>query len=196
MVQNREPPAYQEYAPSLLADTAFRLMSMESRGLLYTMKLECWVNKKLPSDLEQLSAILGKPITPGMLKTVSQFFKIVGGEIINPELENYRAHLEDRRKKQSEGGKSGAKITNKKRRSRKNPKSTSDSTSSSKVPRQGSDESLVQSSSVNQSQNQLIENDYNYLNGDGTDPLLNDLATSVADVCAGCNGEGCDWCKP
>ena len=67
-------------------------------------------------------------------------------------------------------------------------------TGNPQVPRQGSDESLVQSSSTKQSQNKLIvEQDYNFLDKDGIDPLLNDLRADVS-VCTKCSGEGCEWC--
>jgi hypothetical protein len=190
MAQNRRPPAYQEYASEMLAHIDFRAMSMEARGLLYTMRLECWANRKLPIDIEILSEILGKPVTPALLEAVRNFFKFSDNEINCPELDDYRNHLEDRKKKQSAGGKIGAKATNKKRRSGKNSNSASNSTGNSQVPWQGSGESLVQSSSEKQSQNQLIERDFSYLNEDGTDPLLDDLPT----VCLKCSGEGCDWC--
>ena len=48
MAQNREPPAFQEYTASVVAKTEYRVMSLESRGLHYTMRLdlECWVNRE------------------------------------------------------------------------------------------------------------------------------------------------------
>ena len=168
MAQNRKPPAYQEYASTMLADIDFRSMTMEARGLLYTMRLECWANQKLPSDIEILSTVLGKPVKPDMLKAVDSFFEVKDDQITSPELENYRAYLEERREKQSKGGKKGAKATNTKRKA----------TGNSQVPRRVSDESLVQSSSTKQSQNKLIVgNNYNYLNKDGIDPLDAELAT-------------------
>mgnify|MGYP007026270862 FL=1 len=54
MTQNRKPPAYQEYASTMLADISFRSMNMEARGLLYTMRLECWANGRMPSEIESL----------------------------------------------------------------------------------------------------------------------------------------------
>ena len=48
MAQNREPPAFQEYAAAMMAKTDYRLMSLAGRGLLYTMRLECWVNLTCP----------------------------------------------------------------------------------------------------------------------------------------------------
>ena len=39
MSQNRDAPAYQEYAANLLARREFRAMSLPERGLLYTLRL-------------------------------------------------------------------------------------------------------------------------------------------------------------
>ena len=184
MAQNRKPPAYQEYASTTLANISFRSMNMAARGLLHTMRLECWANYELPSNLELLSSVLGKPVTPDLLKAVGSFFDIDDKRITCPELEDYRAHLEERREKQSKGGKKGAKATNTKRKA----------TGNSQVPRRGSDESLVQSSSTKQSQNKLIaEEDYNFLNDDGTDSLDVELAPDNSG-CSKCSGEGCSWC--
>jgi len=184
MAQNRQPPAYQEYASAMLANISFRSMNMEARGLLHTMRLECWANYELPSDLELLSSVLGKQVTPDMLKAVGSFFDIDDKRITCLELENYRAHLVERREKQSKGGKKGAETTNNKRKATGNPQ----------VSRQGSDESLVQSNTTKKSQDQLIEDkDYNFLNDDGTDSLDAELATNTSN-CSKCSGEGCDWC--
>ena len=50
MAQNRTPPAYQEYAASVIANGDYRVLSLAERGLLYTLKLECWVNHRVPKD--------------------------------------------------------------------------------------------------------------------------------------------------
>ena len=74
------------------------------------------------------------------------------------ELEDYRAHLDERKHKQSEGGKKGSAMTNEKRnKSIKTAGNYGSSTSSSnsQVPRRGDVESLVQLSTVKQSQVQL-----------------------------------------
>ena len=82
--------------------------------------------------------------------------------IICPELEDYRIHLNARKIKQSKGGKIGSAITNKKRnksiKTEDNEQSSNSTTNSSsdlqvsrQVPRRGSDESLVQHSTVQHS---------------------------------------------
>lgn len=161
MTQNRKPPAYQEYAATILVQIPFRTMSLRDRGLLYTMRLECWVNQRLPNDPGDLSKVLGFSAAEisASLPVVMPFFAIDGDFIICPELESYRAHLAERKLKQSQGGKRGSAITNSKR-SRKvhadNPDDlSSNSPTNPQVSHQGSVESSVQSSTAKPSQTQF-----------------------------------------
>lgn len=59
MNQNRAAPAFQEYAATMLALLPFRTMTLQDRGLLYTMRLECWVNVRLPYNHNDLAKVLG-----------------------------------------------------------------------------------------------------------------------------------------
>jgi len=161
MSQNREPPAFQEYAASMLSNLPFRTMTLQERGLLYTMRLECWVNKQLPSNHHDLAKVLGQPVeeVTASLAAVMEFFEIAGNFTVCPELENYRVHLAERKLKQSQGGKRGSAITNGKR-SRKvhvdNPSGlSSNSSTNPQVSRQGSVESSVQYSTTQPSQTQF-----------------------------------------
>ncbi len=114
MAQHREAPAFQEYAASMMARTAHRVLSLEARGLLYTMRLECWVNGGLPSDPPTLARVLGFPTeqVERALPELGAFFSIEAGEFRCPELDDYRAHLDERKAKQSAGGRAGAAVTN------------------------------------------------------------------------------------
>ncbi len=165
MSQKREPPAYQEYAASMLAKFEFRRMSFAERGLLYTMRLECWVNGFLPSDEQELARVLG--VAPqevsSALPALRSFFMFNEGRITSPELDNYQQHLAERREKQSAGGKKGARTTNKRK---KKPSveddhltlattSPSRPSGDSKVPRQGTAESLVQQNPSQPNTNKL-----------------------------------------
>jgi len=152
-MQNRKPPAYQEYAATILAQLPFRSMNLQDRGLLFTMRLECWVNMRLPNTQNDLAKVLGLPIdeVTRSLSIVMPFFDLQDGFIICPELEDYRTHLADQKKKQSQGGKRGSEITNKKRTVK-----TKDITSTSQLPRQGSNESLVQASTDKLSQTHYV----------------------------------------
>ncbi len=159
MSQNREAPAYQEYAATILAQLPFRTMTLQDRGLLYTMRLECWVNVRLPNNHNDLAKVLGLPVAEvaGSLAAVMLFFEVVDGFIISTELENYRAHLADRKRKQSQGGKRGSSVTNKKRNSSEKAVDVGVSSTpsrTSRVPRRGRGDSLVQPSTAKPSQNQ------------------------------------------
>ena len=174
----------------MLADISFRSMNLEERGLLYTLRLECWANGSLPSDITTLSIVLGQNIKPEHIKAVQSFFQIDESTITSPELNDYRQHLEERREKQRRGGRKGAIKTNSKAKS-------SDKTESSgnpRVSRQASGGSLVKSSPVKQSQNQRNEGKFSYKDKDGIDPLDIELHT-LASECNRCNGEGCGWCN-
>lgn len=170
MSQNRKAPAYQEYAATIMAQLSFRTMSLQDRGLLYTMRLECWVNMRLPNNHNDLAKVLGVPVAEVMtsLPAVMPFFAIDGDFIISHELEDYRKHLADRKLKQSQGGKNGSAITNSKRSrnakvrdedSSSTPSSnlTTNSTTTPQVPRQGEFESSVQSNTKKPSQTQSIK---------------------------------------
>lgn len=108
--QGRDAPAYQEFAASMIARVAYRQMSLAERGLLYTLRNECWVNRDMPSDPSKLARVLGQPADEviAALPGVMEFFEVRGNVLICPELERYRAYLEARRARMSEGGKKSA----------------------------------------------------------------------------------------
>lgn len=160
MSQNRDAPAFQEYAATMLSRLTFRTMTLQDRGLLYTMRLECWVNVRLPSNSNDLAKVLGLPIeqVAKSLTAVMPFFAVVDGFIISPELEDYRTHLAERKIKQSQGGKKGSAITNSKRSGRQtsvDQGSTSMPASTSRLTRQVSSESSVQHKTAKQNKPQL-----------------------------------------
>lgn len=114
MAQHRDPPCYQEYAASMMARTDYRLLRLSARGLLYSMRLECWVNGALPSAPARLARVLGFQASEveTVLPEVLPFFASENGTIRSPELDDYRAHLDERRQRQSQGGRVGAAKTN------------------------------------------------------------------------------------
>lgn len=144
MAQNRKPPSFQEYPAAMLSNMHFRCMTLKARGLLFTIRLECWENGQVPSDPVALAKILGQPfvdVQEGLLY-MDPFFKTEGGFVRSPELDDYRQHLEDRKKAQSEGGKRGADKTNAKKLGQ--------------VTRRGGVGSLVQNSPIQQSPEQPV----------------------------------------
>ena len=149
-----------EYAATILAQLPFRTMSLQDRGLLYTMRLECWINERLPQEPYALAKVLGYSADEidESLPAVMPFFKAADGFITCPELEDYREHLVERRRKQSQGGKHGAAITNSRHSHHKKAvdnKVASTSSSNPQLTRQGRSGSLVQPSAEKPSQNHL-----------------------------------------
>ncbi|WP_334187443.1 hypothetical protein [Noviherbaspirillum sp.] len=109
--QPRKAPAYQEYASDRLANKEFRMMSLEERGLLFTLELELWHNVNLPADEASLSKLLGlDPITlaAAFSAPVRSFLRIQDQQITCPELDRQRDEQAFRRQRQSEGGRQSA----------------------------------------------------------------------------------------
>ena len=127
-MQNREPPAFQEYPAAMMAKREYRLMTATERGVLYSMRLECWVNKTVSAEPGALAKILGLDCgdVTNALPTVLPFFDQLGGELVCQEHEAYRAHLAERRLRQSQGGKTGASLTNDKRKKPRRVKNGAD----------------------------------------------------------------------
>lgn len=161
----------------MLSQLPFRTMSLGDRGLLYTLRLECWVNMRLPNDPINLAKVLGLPVSEvaESLVAVMSFFQVEDDFIISPELENYRKHLADRKQKQSQGGKLGSAKTNQNRNI--SDKSTIESnpntpSSNSHSARQVTRVSLVKSNTEKPSQNQLV------VDGCVEDSFLKDYETA------------------
>jgi len=80
MAQNRKPPAYQEYAASVIASAEYRMLTLAARGLLYSLKLECWENRQVPREPTALSRFLGVPEEElrSTLPQIMFYFRIQG----------------------------------------------------------------------------------------------------------------------
>lgn len=117
--RSRPAPAFQEYASDMLANSRYRTMSLAERGLMDTMRRECWVNGSVPKELRELAVYLAKPeseVIAALSMRVLNFFKEQHDQLVCPELDAYRAILEDRSKKMSQGGRNGGKVTQNKNR--------------------------------------------------------------------------------
>jgi uncharacterized protein YdaU (DUF1376 family) len=109
---SKTAPAFQFYASDTMADKRYRNMNLAERGLYLSILSECWVNRSMPADAQSIGKWLGFPkeaIEAALTERVLTFFDIVNNEITNAELERYRKGLEERREKQSQGGRRGAK---------------------------------------------------------------------------------------
>ena len=111
---DRPAPAFQEYASDMLANAHYRTMSLAERGLLDTMRRECWVNGSIPKDPNDLADLLGKPageVNLNLSMKVLHFFRERNDKLICPELDSYRANLADKKQRMSDGGSRGGKVT-------------------------------------------------------------------------------------
>jgi uncharacterized protein YdaU (DUF1376 family) len=106
----RDAPAFQEYAAAMLANANYRMMTLAERGLLDTLRRECWVNGSLPEDPARLGKMLAfdRAEIAAALPAVMPFFATKGGLIICPELDELRATYSERRERQAAGGKRSA----------------------------------------------------------------------------------------
>jgi len=145
-------------------------MSMQERGLLWSMRNECWVNLRLPARHDLLAKVLGvtEQLIDDSLPAVIAYFKEADGAIFCPELEDYRKYLEEIREAKVTGGKRGAAITNGKKKNGKNLTDKGDSanpttdpsgmpTTKPQLSRQVKSGSLVKLSQVQTSQTQSLE---------------------------------------
>ena len=85
-------PAFMFYASDIMADKRYRLMELHERGLLITLKCECWVNGSAPADPDELAKWLGfaqEKIKSALTQRVLEFFKIGDGELIDPAIDRY-----------------------------------------------------------------------------------------------------------
>jgi len=158
MSQNRDAPAFQEYASGMMARVEYRTMSLAGRGLLYSLRLECWVNRGVPNNPGTLARMLGfdQKEIESAIREVMPFFSIENGSIVCPELDDYRAHLESVRAKKSEGGKLGANYTNGKRKASSNTGDRAIAGMPTGIPQVGRG-SLVQSRTEQPSQKQSLD---------------------------------------
>lgn len=112
-------PTFQEYAPDMLSNRNFRSMTLAERGLLNTMRLECWVGGSVPAHPYALAKVLGfqvEDVCEALTPAVLTFFAESNGDLICPDLEKYRIEQRARRARLSEGGRSGGKKTQSKKR--------------------------------------------------------------------------------
>ena len=153
-MQKRKPPAFQEYPAEMLAKREFKLMGLSEKGLLYLMRLECWVNKSIPSQPYLLAKYLGfndLEVSSALTENVKSFFSEELGSYRSVELDNYKEHLEERRLKQSEGGKNGVRVKREKNHIQSYSKHTYQDSSKSLVknsPAQTSTEKTNQEQSI------------------------------------------------
>ncbi len=106
----RPAPAFQCYAGNIIGDKRYRLMTLIERFIWISIYLECWPNRSVPANPIELAKYLGyqvEEIKAGLTDRVLSFFKEAKGDLICPELDEYRETLRLRNLMKSEGGKKG-----------------------------------------------------------------------------------------
>ncbi len=94
-------------------------MSLPERGLLDTLRRECWVSGYVPAYLPDMARVLGfteAEIEAAYTSRVQAFFELSGGDLISPDLECYRAELAGRKARMAEGGRIGGRKTQQRNR--------------------------------------------------------------------------------
>jgi uncharacterized protein YdaU (DUF1376 family) len=103
-------PAVMLYAERMMADRRYRFMSLEERGLFFSMFCECWKNGSVPADLHQLSIYLGidsDKVKKAASENCLSFFERQGDELICPQVEMYRAEMIKKSERKQQAGSKG-----------------------------------------------------------------------------------------
>jgi uncharacterized protein YdaU (DUF1376 family) len=114
-------PAYMEYPADILNNEIFMQLSIAQKGLLWLLRMYCWVNGDIPAKPELIAKLTGiseKDARRLFDENVQSFFKMVWKDndgidicterMINPSLEAYKMNLILKKKIRSENGKKSA----------------------------------------------------------------------------------------
>jgi len=148
----KDVPYFQLYAANFLSNRQFKLMSLDERGILISIYMECWVNLSVPKEPVELAKCLGyseQEASRALTTRVKSFLLEKEGNYVSPELEGYREKFMEARRRQSEGGKDGAK--------RKKEKSMGRVKEVAGIPEGQPKGSLLQIKSNSLKSNQLLE---------------------------------------
>jgi hypothetical protein len=110
-----EAHSYLVCPAQMMANRYFKLLNLESRGLLMTLRYFCWDNETFPSDVKELELLLGIPqqqIQDNLHFLIPHFFDTAPQdqfEYCCPELDAYKASYLLKKEKMSSNGKKGAK---------------------------------------------------------------------------------------
>lgn len=105
-----KPPAFQFYARDWLSDGSVMGMPLGARGAYITLLASQWLEGSVPADQDKLRRILGGEDLSEIWPWIADKFPATSDpqRLANPKLEKVRSDMEERRIKQSEGGKKGA----------------------------------------------------------------------------------------
>lgn len=107
-------PAFQEYPADFLGNRDWRCLTLAQRGLLQTMRFECWTVGNVPADVNELAQCVGigaNELSEMLTAKVLRHFSKVGDVYVCDSLDKYKSYLINRREKMVEGGRKGGKKT-------------------------------------------------------------------------------------
>lgn len=108
--RTKENPGLMIYPADMLSSRRHQMMNAEERGVLESIRKECWVNGSVPTDHTQLAKILLLEIDEvrrGLTERVLYYLDEKNGEFTMPDVERYRAEQEKLRSQRSQAGKKG-----------------------------------------------------------------------------------------
>lgn len=106
-------PWFRMFAAHYLADRNFRTISLEERGLILSMLLECWASEDIPKNPNELGQILGVPVDQvkrALTSKALSFFNERGDCYHSSFLDDQRNKFLEARKARIEGGQKGSAI--------------------------------------------------------------------------------------
>ena len=106
-------PWFRLFSSHYLADRDYRLSSLDERGLIFSMLLECWSSCDVPKDCLELSQVIGVPkdqVDRALTPKVTSFFKTRDGFYYSEYLEQQRSVFLLTRTEQRAGGLKGVAI--------------------------------------------------------------------------------------
>lgn len=111
-----KPPAFQFYPRDWLSDATVRLMGPAAKGLYIDLLAHQWLEGDLPSDLDELTLLVGYPVQPLWAKVEGRFQGRRGnGRLYNKRLDEQKKTYQIRRENASKAGKESARKRAKKR---------------------------------------------------------------------------------
>ena len=106
-------PWFRMFAAHYLADRNFRTISLEERGLILSMLLECWASVDIPKNPNELGQILGVPVDQvkrALTSKALSFFNERADSYHSSFLDDQRNRFLEARQARKEGGQKGAAI--------------------------------------------------------------------------------------
>lgn len=102
-------PYYKMYPGDAEGDKSYRLMTLEERGLFWTLLNLCWINDGLPFETEELAVLVGVPEETflRLWRKVGKSFYLDGSVLKNPRQEQERKEASESYARRRDAGAKG-----------------------------------------------------------------------------------------